>query len=716
MKKPDDRFSDCRAFAEAVSTAIAPGTRRTTAVGVRVTAATQRLSSPEARTQQEARVTAAPRTLKEQQSARPRATIIEQSQADQRQTMKERSVRSTVPSQSVGRLDRLLLGQRNEQPFWRKWLITGAVVFFIAITLTTASVMYLMKDGVQPETVATVTDVIPDPGTDDDPPEIIQQDSGPPTKVTPPQFPKKDKTLSLADLIESLEPAVVRISVELKGGKKFGSGFVIDGKGLIVTNYHVIKGARKATAAFADGTSKKIEGYRLLFPEKDIAILQLAKPYDKLAFIPLAVVLPRKGESVVTLGVPKGLSVSASQGIVSAIRTQSELAELGLPKDGIWIQTTAPILPGNSGGPLVSREGLVIGANTWTVSTGQNRNFAISSIDIRDALESARGNRLKRFSTAEPPPTMASPKPATFASNFWTTPEAFDPTRAKKFRQLWFGADGFDLSRKNPGQLRKLGVKTRKGFYITIVAYGSPAYKAGLRINDIIKSVDRKFISTIDDLAGVVDSAQNGQTLQVEVLKYSTKGGYRPKAVRVSVTVRNVIPQYAIDYVSQLQSPPEVKEFLLLQLLNFGDSLSRASILATQGGFQERALVAKILQQGPFDPVRGPILSEDTFIKMEAVRRTGRVRILQVVGDDLIRFRLGRHMILMDANTTNMPDGFSVDMGVVKIVGTKSYETESGESKNAFVAERFDMRRFLPSEIEMKRMMAIPAAAGRPPD
>ena len=108
----------------------------------------------------------------------------------------------------------------------------------------------------------------------------------------------------------------------------------------------------------------------------------------------LADALPRKGESVVTFGAPKGLSFSASEGIVSAVREGKELTDYveGLP--GTWIQTTAPISSGNSGGPLVKRDGRVTGMNTMVLLTGQNLNFAISSVDVADVLKQARTHKL----------------------------------------------------------------------------------------------------------------------------------------------------------------------------------------------------------------------------------------------------------------------------------------------------------------------------------
>src|SRR5690606_502952 len=100
----------------------------------------------------------------------------------------------------------------------------------------------------------------------------------------------------------------------------------------------------------------------------------------------IATTLPKKGETTIAFGSPLGLSFTASNGIVSAVRLEDELRNeaLGLNLNVTWIQTTSPISPGNSGGPLMNDRGEVIGINTLIVGAahaGQNLNFAVSSLD-----------------------------------------------------------------------------------------------------------------------------------------------------------------------------------------------------------------------------------------------------------------------------------------------------------------------------------------------
>ena len=168
-----------------------------------------------------------------------------------------------------------------------------------------------------------------------------------------------------------------------------GSGFVIDKQGTIVTNYHVIQDATEGTVVFSDKTSAPIAGYVGAWPEKDIALLHVECPPDKLHPLDLATSPPRQGERVAAFGSPLGLSRSVSEGIVSAVRQSKELRTLvPLEVDALLIQTTTPISHGNSGGPLVNMKGMVVGVNTLTFQAlgGENLNFAVSSADVQPVL------------------------------------------------------------------------------------------------------------------------------------------------------------------------------------------------------------------------------------------------------------------------------------------------------------------------------------------
>lgn len=198
--------------------------------------------------------------------------------------------------------------------------------------------------------------------------------------------------LTPAEVFARVKPAIVRVNVSTLGGVGHGSGFVLNTSGIVVTNYHVIAGGTKAWVEFFDDERIEIEGVLFMDHEKDISILKFdpSKTKRQLVAIPLAQELPPQGTSVVAIGAPLGLDMSITEGIVSAIRTADELkSTIGLQGHaGTWVQTTAAISPGNSGGPLLNRKCEVLAINTLTYSAdhAQALNFAMSCTDIRQGL------------------------------------------------------------------------------------------------------------------------------------------------------------------------------------------------------------------------------------------------------------------------------------------------------------------------------------------
>ena len=196
----------------------------------------------------------------------------------------------------------------------------------------------------------------------------------------------------LADVIERCEKSVVRIEVDGVQGESLGSGYVVDAKGTVVTNVHVLAGAKKAKAVFADGKEVDIKGTWHYDKTRDICVAKLAK--GKYEPIKIHSKLPRKGETVTALGAPRGLSFTATNGIVSAIRKGDTV---GPNYNGQWIQIDAALSPGNSGGPIINRAGEVVAMSTLA-STGdsQNLNFGISCNDINDAIKKATAKKKLR--------------------------------------------------------------------------------------------------------------------------------------------------------------------------------------------------------------------------------------------------------------------------------------------------------------------------------
>jgi S1-C subfamily serine protease len=195
------------------------------------------------------------------------------------------------------------------------------------------------------------------------------------------------EALKLPELIELVEPGVVRIVGTTNDGEVFGSGFVVDMKGTVVTNHHVVAGTRDVKVSFANGKKSTVLGYLRADATKDIAIIRIDTKDLDLKPVALAKVLPRKGEQVVAFGCPIGLEFTTTDGIISAIRDGKDLDKYGSNLTAKILQTSTPISSGNSGGPLVNTFGEVVGMNTAVLQTGQNLNFSVAITEVRQELE-----------------------------------------------------------------------------------------------------------------------------------------------------------------------------------------------------------------------------------------------------------------------------------------------------------------------------------------
>ena len=147
-----------------------------------------------------------------------------------------------------------------------------------------------------------------------------------------------------------------------------GTGFVVD-RGIVATNLHVVAGAEQILLATSAGKRLRISAIVGLDPAHDLALLAFAASNSPSPLPLRRDTPPLAGDPVIAIGTPQGLALSASTGIVSAVR------EFG-PKLTL-VQTTAPISPGSSGGPLLDEDGRVVGVTTLISRSGQNLNFAV---------------------------------------------------------------------------------------------------------------------------------------------------------------------------------------------------------------------------------------------------------------------------------------------------------------------------------------------------
>ena len=262
-----------------------------------------------------------------------------------------------------------------------------------------------------------------------------------------------------------------------------GSGFVWDEQGHVVTNFHVVEGARTVTVTFHDQQTfeAKVIG---LEPRKDIAVLKVEAPAKLLVPVPVGKGGQLEvGQKTIAIGNPFGLDHTLTTGVISALGRQ--VAGAGGVSIRDMIQTDAAINPGNSGGPLLDSAGHLIGMNTMIYSkTGSSAGIGF----------------------AVPVTTIAR-----------IVPQIVKTGRA--------GQVGIGLAVDPQAQLeRRLGVE---GVIVLQVPEGSPAASYGLKgltrtrrglaIGDIIVGVDTKRVVHFDDLYSVLDEHKPGDTVRLVI-------------------------------------------------------------------------------------------------------------------------------------------------------------------------------------------------------
>jgi S1-C subfamily serine protease len=229
-------------------------------------------------------------------------------------------------------------------------------------------------------------------------------------KLSPPD--DQHEYASAAKLNHAVEPSVVQIETS----RGIGSGFVLDKSGLIVTCWHCIQDEACATVVFADGKRLEVLGTAAIAPACDVAIL-VVEPSDSLVPLALAEAKPWKGERIVIIGSPGGLSFTRSEGSVSGLRIAGTLSEIdgkfhksfSLAPSVSLVQITALMMPGNSGGPVVDFSGNVIAIASFGLTRDEETfNFCIDSSEIRRVF-AARDGLLMPLATRGVP-TFASEK------------------------------------------------------------------------------------------------------------------------------------------------------------------------------------------------------------------------------------------------------------------------------------------------------------------
>ena len=336
---------------------------------------------------------------------------------------------------------------------------------------------------------------------------------------------------SVDALVRRVSPSVVQIMVTGYGAvsegargnadvvigrqKAIGSGFIIDASGYIITNAHVVNGAQRVQVALpgspADGSIAgslaariTVIPARIIGVARDIDLALLKVDATNLTALPVANFRNlRQGETVFAFGSPQGLRNSVTHGIVSAVARQTD------PDSSmVYIQTDAPINPGNSGGPLVNVNGEVVGVNTFILSESggaEGLGFAIPCGVVHVVYEQLR-----------------------------------------KYGHLHRPEIGVQLQTISPEMAQGLKLARNYGVIISDVVPGGPAEAAGVRIGDILLTIDGRNADSLPYVAFHTLSRSAGEKIRFEVLRSTTHIGF-------DITLKE--HPHEMDQVSALADP-----------------------------------------------------------------------------------------------------------------------------------------------------------------
>ena len=300
--------------------------------------------------------------------------------------------------------------------------------------------------------------------------------------------PLSSRRSEIVQVVEKVSPAVVNISAEQtlrrrpsifddfffgfdprreRRAQSLGSGAIIDPKGIIVTNDHVVSGASKITAMTKTGMELACEVVGS-DSDNDLAVLRVRRPTGALPAIKLGSSADLMiGETIVAIGNPFGLSNTVTAGVVSAIGRTVKAENDQTYTD--FIQTDASINPGNSGGPLVNLDGEMVGVATAIIGGAQGIGFAIPVDRTRRIVD--------------------------------------DLLRYGEVRAVWVGLRGKTLLSGEENRPR--------GFRVRTVYPRSPASRAGVRAGDQIVSVDGAPIDSQEAFDTVLSTRGPGRPLKV---------------------------------------------------------------------------------------------------------------------------------------------------------------------------------------------------------
>jgi serine protease Do len=304
---------------------------------------------------------------------------------------------------------------------------------------------------------------------------------------------------SIAGMVERVLPSVVNVrTISFGGGSGEGSGVVLDRRGIIVTNNHVVEGTTRVNVAFNDGTHGTLRGEVIgVAPERDLAVIRVAATN----LVPIRVGRSsrlRLGDAVVAIGYPLNLGgPTVTRGIVSGLDRTVEPA--GSARLEGLLQTDAAINPGNSGGPLVDLAGRLIGINTAVarLQDAENIGFAIGIDGAKPVID-----RIRRPSEA----------------------------------RVWFGVSVGSV--ESDAAATRLGLDPSvRGVVVSAVYEGQPAAEAGIVVGDVIVAMDGAPVRSAAAFEEALAEREAGEELDLELVDSAG-----PRLVTVTLVRRPTTP------------------------------------------------------------------------------------------------------------------------------------------------------------------------------
>jgi S1-C subfamily serine protease len=285
---------------------------------------------------------------------------------------------------------------------------------------------------------------------------------------------------TVADVVDRVGQSVVRIDV-MRNGRSAGSGsgVIVSPDGLALTNSHVVQGARTVELLTLEGRhlTARVLGDD---PDTDLALVRVEADVT----LPAARLGDssklRRGQIAIAIGNPLGFDATVTTGVVSALGRSLQSRTGRMIED--VVQTDAALNPGNSGGPLVSSAGLVIGINTAVIMGAQGICFAVASNTAHFVMgELARHGRVRRGSIGVAAATAAIPRRIAL----------------------------------------RLGLTQGTGAQLIAIDQSGPAAEAGLLTGDIVIGLDGKPVTGISDLVRLLDADKINRAVSLDFLRRS---------------------------------------------------------------------------------------------------------------------------------------------------------------------------------------------------